>query len=225
MQRIFELFIVAALGVLLAGVLPLAAHAQSEPGPPLDLEFGPAEPEPPPGFVERTTESGNYRLAKRSIPLHELVRGLLPETGHIMAVHRTLFLESSLGIKEGSPEERALLAATLAAAEVEPDSAEMARREQELIALRTREGAEVSRLRNREMMLEDARRIGVVWGRLVADLGAGSSAMVKVSAYVEKRRNGMSIVSSESFEDPNHIVWRMERAFQAGVSSVLSNDN
>lgn len=226
-KSIGQTIVLAALGVLLVTVMPFGAHAQTKTETDLEpLDFGPLdpEPEPPVGTIERRAESGNYTLAKRSIPLHELVRGLFPQIGHALTGIGELFLEDSLGIEKGTVQERALLTAILAAAEVEPDNTEMSRRSQELVALRSQDGANASRRRNREMMLEDARRLGFVWGRLTAGLGAGSPTMVKISAYVENRRLGMAIGSNESFENSEHMIWRMERAFQSGVSSVLSDN-
>lgn len=203
---------------LFVGLVPAGAQVPaSSPNPDLEeLDFdAPVE----------TKLDGYHRLDSNSIPMYELVSGFFPRIGSMIEANELLsgqFLQEEFGIKEGTPQETALLRAIDAGRRAEPDAAEIARRAESLRAIRSLEGAGVTRQINREFMLEDARQLGVVWGELVAALGGeGSTAMAKINGYLERDRFNISIGSNESFEDPEHIVWKTERAFQAGIASVL----
>ena len=197
---------------------PAVGRDEKESDLDFDAIFATPQPEPPEGEIQISEGSG-YRLARRAVPMHELVRGALPSLGFVLDSQGDL-ARTALRIRKGSTDEQVLLAAILAAAEAEPDDAAIERRKAQLATLRSRQGAGASRQLNRQWMIEDARRIGVVWGRLVIDLSPGSPVLLALGERIERRRVG--IFSTESFEDPDHMVWRMERAFQAGIAAAAS---
>ncbi len=208
--------------LLVLGLIRAGAQGPDEgpPDPNLDdLDFdSPVE----------TKIDGYHRLEPNSIPMYELVRGFFPRIGSMIEAHDLLsgqFLQDEFGIKQGTPQETALLRAIDAGRQAEPDAAEIARRAESLHAIRSLEGADVTRQINREFMLEDARQLGVVWGELIASLGGeASEAMAKINGYVERGRFNISLGSNESFEEPDHIVWQTEQAFQDGIASVLGQN-
>ncbi len=206
--------------ILLALFLSLGLVSTGAQEPEPDLDFG--------SHVQ-TEVDGFYSLEPDSIPMHELVKGLFPRIGRTMIDRGNLlrgqFLQDQLGIAEGTAQETALVDAIVAGEQVELDEAKRASRIQELLAIQASEGAEASVLRNRELVLEDARKLGAVWGQLIVDLGGSNSpAMAKINRYIENRRSGISISSNNSFEDAGHIIWTTERAFQEGVDSVLGQN-
>ncbi len=205
---------------LALGLPPVGAQAPDGRAPDPDLEEldfdSPVE-----------TIDGYHRLEPNRIPMYELVSGFFPRIGSMIEAHDLLsgqFLQDEFGIKQGTPQETALLRAIDAGRQAEPDAAEIARRAESLHAIRSLEGADVTRQINREMMLEDARQLGVVWGELVASLGGASEAMAKINGYIERGRFNISLGSNESFENPDHIVWQTEQAFQDGIASVLGQN-
>jgi hypothetical protein len=207
-----HVFIFAFL--LLVDVLPaVAAHGAEAPDQAPQLEFNSLE----------TDTDGFHRLPQEQIPLSELVRGIFPAISRYLDdnVFRAEKLHKSFGFEEGSSQEAALVRAILAASDAEPDEAEVARKNEDSMAILEAKGRDAYMRAIREISREEARQLGMVWGQFVADLGGPASpAMVKVREFLESHRRGISIGSSESFDDPNNSLWVNERAFQQAVESV-----
>lgn len=205
------------------------ASGTQPPPPEPELEFGPlvrqADPEPAPGTIERLTEHGHFELAKRHLPLSELVHlGFFPRIESMLSHNgtvRSTILRETFAVEESSAEEEALLEAIRAAEAARPTEDDGIHRAEVLHELRARYGNDAAMRRNLEFMEEDARRFGVVWGQMVVGLGGPNSpAMVKMKEFVERSREGRSLVAGRSFEDPDHTIWKLERAFQEGVNTT-----
>jgi|GEM_PF-6694019 len=215
--------VVVCVFLLLSSLVAGSALAQV----PAAVQDGHAAPGAIPVQIEKPSAYGPvYELSRAYVPLSQVVRDLLPNLGSVLsneAFNHTNFLGRTMGIKKGSEHEAALLRAILAAGEAKPDQA---RRAAEFQATRTTEGIEIAAELDREHLQEDAYRLGRIWGHFVADLGGEQSfAMVAVRAFLEQQRSGIALASDESFADPDHTIWKIERAFRRGMNEVLNAES